>query len=208
MKRWQLVAGVLPLWASLAFAQAFGTPAAPATALVQRLDAPVPLDLPLVDSDGRQVRLGDFFRAGRPVLLVLGYYRCPQLCGLLMHATLDALHDSGVSRRDVSIVAVSIDAQDTPHTARAKLAVYRAYADFLRGPAPRETEPDLHLLVGAPQDTARLARAVGLSYSRDSLSPWERVGVRAHAASTLTPMIYRHLRWPLPYPLPEGEGCL
>ena len=64
----------------------------------QRLDAQVPLDLPFRDEGGRDVRLGDYFK-GKPVVLVLAYYRCPRLCnqvlnGLLLpqfYATIDAI---------------------------------------------------------------------------------------------------------------------
>ncbi len=47
----------------------------------QRLNQQVPLDLQFRDEAGKTVRLGDYFKSGRPVLLNLVYYTCPMLCG-------------------------------------------------------------------------------------------------------------------------------
>ncbi|HJV59860.1 MAG TPA: SCO family protein [Albitalea sp.] len=157
-----LLAAACTAWG--AGAQPLALPQAPNAGLTQRLDASLPLALRLVDAQGRAVRLHDYFDAGRPVLLVLGYYRCPQLCGLLMHGVLQALHDAHVPRSAVRIVGVSIDPGDTPATARARRDLDLAYADFLQGARPPDAALDLHLLTGAPADTARLAQAVGWRY--------------------------------------------
>jgi protein SCO1 len=153
------------LLAASAAAQPLALPAAPAAAIEQRIGAQLPLDMKLVDDLGGVVRLGDYFDGERPVLLVLGYYQCPQLCGLLMHGLLEGLQESKVSRRQWRIVGVSIDPQDTPATARARRELDRAYADFLLGSRQADAPLDLHLLVAAPGDLRRLARRVGFGYS-------------------------------------------
>src|SRR5947209_44711 len=43
----------------------------------QRLNSQVPLDLPFRDENGKAVKLSDYFRSGRPVVLALVYYDCP-----------------------------------------------------------------------------------------------------------------------------------
>jgi protein SCO1/2 len=127
-------------------------------ALTQRLGADLPLDSRWRDADGRSVALGDYFADGKPVLLVLGYYTCPQLCGLLMHGVLEAVQAAGPSARSARIVAVSIDPGDTPATARARLATDLAYASFLRrATQARGPLPELHLLTG---DAAAIDRVV------------------------------------------------
>jgi protein SCO1 len=141
-----------------AAAQPIALPPPPQAALDQRLGAELPLSLPLVDANGRATALGHELR-GTPVLLVPGYYSCPELCGLVMHGLLEAVHASGLVPQAVRIVRVSIDPQDTPATAAAARARDLAYASFLGGPAP-----DLHLLVGSAADTAAIARAVGYRY--------------------------------------------
>jgi protein SCO1 len=147
------------LLAASAAAQPLALPAAPAAAIEQRIGAQLPLDMKLVDDLGGVVRLGDYFDGERPVLLVLGYYQCPQLCGLLMHGLLEGLQESKVSRRQWRIVGVSIDPQDTPATARARRELDRAYADFLLGSRQADAPLDLHLLVAAPGDAALQAGA-------------------------------------------------
>ena len=44
----------------------------------------VPLDVTLRDSDGNLVQLQDYFFKGKPVILNLGYYKCPMLCSLVI----------------------------------------------------------------------------------------------------------------------------
>src|SRR5690242_19093407 len=58
----------------------------------QRLGNPVPLALAFTDEQGQRVRLGDYFR-GRPVVLAMGYYRCPMLCGPSLNATARTLEE-------------------------------------------------------------------------------------------------------------------
>ncbi|VTU21685.1 hypothetical protein H6CHR_01639 [Variovorax sp. PBL-H6] len=149
-----------------ASAQPLAIPAPPAAALEQKPGAQLPLQMDLWDEQGRPVRLGDYFEDGRPVLLVLGYYRCPQLCGLLMHRLLEGLRDSGLSRHGWRIVGVSIDPEDTPETARQRREQDIAYAEFLMdAPTPAGTL-DLHLLVATPARLQRLARDIGFGYTQ------------------------------------------
>src|SRR5688572_18343714 len=44
----------------------------------QRLNEQVPLDTVFKDDQGREVRLGEYFK-GKPVVLALVYYSCPML---------------------------------------------------------------------------------------------------------------------------------
>jgi len=138
-------------------------PALPAAGIDQRLAAPLPLDMPVVDSEGDAMRLSDAL-GDRPTLLVLGYYRCPQLCGLAMHGLLASLQASRLPRESYRIVGVSIDPQDTPATAAARRASDLAYADFLEGSHAAGRPLDLRLLTARPSDVALLARRVGFRY--------------------------------------------
>ena len=53
----------------------------------QNLDAQLPLDIPLRDEAGRDVKLGDYF-GKRPVILLFVYYECPMLCTLELNGLL------------------------------------------------------------------------------------------------------------------------
>src|SRR5262245_52318734 len=62
--------------AELLAAQGETPPMLRGVGLDQRLNEQVPLELTFCDESGKTVRLGDFFE-GKPVILVLAYYRCP-----------------------------------------------------------------------------------------------------------------------------------
>src|SRR5437868_6960197 len=56
----------------------------------QRLGAQVPLDAEFRAADGQVVRLGDLAQ-GKPVVLVLAYYRCPRLCSMVINNVIEGL---------------------------------------------------------------------------------------------------------------------
>lgn len=76
--------------------------------------AALPLDAPFVDADGRHVALGgDFGRV--PVIVVLGYSRCRDLCPVTLDGITQALDRAGlVPERDYLAVFASLDADETP----------------------------------------------------------------------------------------------
>jgi protein SCO1 len=189
-----LAAGIVALLLAVhagahAAAQPLALPAAPTAAIEQRIGARLPLDMKLVDDLGGAVRLGDYFDGERPVLLVLGYYQCPQLCGLLMHGLLEGLQESALPRRQWRIVGVSIDPQDTPASARARRELDFAYADFLLGSRKADAPLDLHLLVAAPRDIQRLARRVGFDYSTTATSDHAALDAGARFAHPAAVMV-------------------
>jgi protein SCO1/2 len=145
-------------------AQPLALPPAPRASIEQKVGSQLPLDLAVTDASGVSGRLQDYFGTGVPVLLVAGYYRCPQLCGLLMQGLLDALHRSGLPRSRWRIVRFSIDPAETPADARARREFDLAYADFLLGADVPDHSLDLHLLTLAPAGIDRLADALGYRF--------------------------------------------
>ena len=128
----------------------------------QRLDEQVPLDLEFTDSEGRSVKLGDYF-GDRPVLLSLVYYECPMLCTQVLNGQLRSFRalsfDIG---KEFEVVTVSIDPGETPKLAAAKKKEYV-------GRYGREKAADgWHFLTGSQEEITRLAEAVGFNYSYDS----------------------------------------
>lgn len=168
--RWwtSMLLATLPLCAVPAMAArdapALAIPAPPAARLDQRVGAALPLTLPFVDSAGRPRTLARYV-GDRPMLLVLGYYQCPQLCGLLMHGLLQGLHDSRLAPQRYRIVRVSVDPADTPAFAAERRRIDQAYAAFLwRAPAGTAL-PDIELLTGPPASLQALAAAIGWQFS-------------------------------------------
>ena len=62
----------------------------------QRLGNRLPLDLPLVASDGGTATLRRALD-NKPTVLTLGYFACPMLCGVVRDDALRALSASGLS---------------------------------------------------------------------------------------------------------------
>jgi protein SCO1/2 len=135
----------------------------PPVDFVQRIGARLPLDLPLLDAHGRSTRLGAQFAGSSPVLLVLGYYTCPNLCGIAMHGLVEALHATALPVDDYRIVGVSVDPRDTPASARARADAYDGYARFVFG---ERNAPSSHLLVADAHGIDALAARVGFVSAR------------------------------------------
>jgi len=150
-----------------AAAQALALPPPPAAQFDPEPGTRLPLDAVLRDDAGRQVRLAALF--DRPVVLVPGYYTCPNLCSTLFEGVLQALALSGLAKGDYRLVGLSIDPRDGAATAAARK---RAYAALLPGGAA-----DITLLAGDAATLARLEAALGYRAVPDPAS-----GQPAHAA--------------------------
>src|SRR5262249_37863398 len=93
----------------------------------QHLDAQIPLDLSFRDETGSTVRLADFFDGRRPVVLNLVYYKCSNLCTLVLNDTLRCMRAMPLEiGTDFQVVTVSIDPRETPELALAKKQQYIA----------------------------------------------------------------------------------
>jgi len=87
--------------------------------VVERTNSPVPMDLVFTDEDGNDVTLGSFFEDGRPVVINLGYYRCPTVCGLVLKKLADTLGETGLDMgEDFIVLNMTIDPDETPQHAR------------------------------------------------------------------------------------------
>lgn len=127
----------------------------------QHPGAELPLDAVLRDESGRAVRLGQYF-GGQPVVVILEYLRCPNLCGLVLGSTVAQMKAQKLQPgRDLQFVAISIDPRETP----ADGAVARAsYMTRLGAKSPA----GWHFLTGGEDQVRRVAGAVGFPYEYDS----------------------------------------
>lgn len=147
--------------------------------VVERLGERVPQDATFIDSYGNRVRLGDVFDGERPVLLVLAYYRCPMLCGLVLRGVAAALQNiSWIAGQDYRVLTVSFDPSDTPLSARQSQS--QALELLGKGATP-ERWP---FYVGQTDAIRALQESVGYATFRDpNTNEW------AHSAAifALTP---------------------
>jgi len=152
MKRWACF--LLLAW-SAAFA------AGQTQRFEQRIGERLPLGARLVDEGGKSVPLGSYF-GPRPVLLIFGYYKCPQLCSVLERNVIDLLRElQPTVGRDFDVIYLSIDPTDGP--AEARIERNSAARSYGRG----NTLAGWHYLTGPEADVRPVAAAAGFEYRYD-----------------------------------------
>jgi protein SCO1 len=122
-------------------------------------NAKLPIDAVLRDEHDGVVRLGDFFHGERPVVLVLAYFKCPMLCGMVLESTVHGLKQlEWTPGKEYELVVVSIDARETSTLARHKK---EAVVAALGRPG---AEDGLHFLTTSERHVAELTKAVGFKF--------------------------------------------
>src|SRR5262249_28900556 len=110
---------------------------------------------------GQSVRLGDYFD-GKPVILVLAYYRCPMLCTQVLNGLVDGLRGVPFNAGEqFRVVTVSFDPREQPELAAAKR---ESYVESYGRP---QATTGWHFLTGGQDSIDRLTRAVGFRYAYD-----------------------------------------
>lgn len=145
----------------------------------QRLNEQIPLDVAFRDEAGRDVRLGDYFNRGRPVLIAPVYFDCPMLCIQVMSGIAGSLKAVPfVPGRDFDVVLISFDPRETPELAA------RNEERYLRRYGYPETADGWHFLTGDEDSIRRVMDSIGFNYRWD-----EATEQFAHAAGIviLTP---------------------
>jgi len=125
-------------------------------------NAQLPLDLQFMDETGRLVKLADYFKPNRPVVLQLGYYGCPKLCDVISRAVVDSAKviESVSAGKDYTFVFVSINPAET--AALAGMKRQSMLAEYNRP----NSDDGFHCLVGTEANIDKLADAVGYRYHR------------------------------------------
>jgi protein SCO1/2 len=121
----------------------------------QRPGNRLPLSATLRDDNGKLVQLAALID-GKPLILDLGYFHCPALCGIVRADLLRALTRSNlVAGRDYTLVSLSIDPAETPQDAaaakRGDLARFRAAG----------ADQGWHFMTGTAAAIKTIADAVG-----------------------------------------------
>jgi protein SCO1/2 len=131
----------------------------------QRLDNQIPLDLAFRDETGREVRLGEYFRGGKPVVLTLVYYECPMLCNQVLNGfvgTLGAM--TFTPGKEFEVVTVSFDPREGPELAARKKETY------LKRYRRENAGVGWHFLTGDKASIDALSESVGFRYVWDDES--------------------------------------
>lgn len=150
--------------------------------VVEHLGERVPAGLAFTDVGGRPVKLESLLGRGVPVLVTLGYHRCPMLCGLVLDGLVKAAASSGLKLgKDFLAVDVSIDpAEDT----KLLTATQRRVLELAGGGATTDHWPFWMSATDNGAAAQKLAEAVGFRYKYD---PTSRQFAHDAVAFVLTP---------------------
>jgi protein SCO1 len=143
----------------------------------EHLGRNVDLSLKFIAEDGSTIALGDYFHKGKPVLLDLIYYSCPNLCNLILNGQAEVMRQIPWNPGDqYEVVTISIDPKETYELASKKKATY---IESLNRPSP-----GWHFLTDKDDNSKTLAEQIGFHYRYD-----EQQQQFAHAAAifVLTP---------------------
>lgn len=174
---------------SLSFARGNGMPMADGMAnetpaelkdvgVVEHLGSAVDFDLKFRDEDGHDVKLGDYARDGKPVLLSLAYYNCPSLCSFHINGMLAAFKQMKQTLgSEFHYVIVSIEPKETPDLAAKKKA------NYIKAYGRPEGAAGWHFLTGEEASIHKLAEQVGFQFRWD---PVEKQWAHVSAAYVLT----------------------
>jgi protein SCO1/2 len=143
--------------------------------ITEALDAQLPLDAKFIDDAGREITFGQYFDSGRPVILNLGYYGCPMLCGLVTNGLMDALAGMDwTPGQEFEIVTLSFDPKESQTLASLKK---HNYIQQLGQP---EAAAGWHFLIGQETDIKQVTDAAGFYYKWN-----EKRGEFSHAAALI-----------------------
>lgn len=132
----------------------------------QKLGESLPLDIPLIDSQGQATQSGYYFDGQVPVLLTLNYSNCPVLCNVQLNALVETLNQLDLRLgKDFRILTVSIDPKETTEKVRQTKQRYVAMLDRQPG-----AEAGWSFCTARETAIQRLADAVGFRYTFDAKS--------------------------------------
>ncbi len=132
------------------------------------IDPPLGTQLPLaeefVDEAGKSVPLSTYFTGTRPVIVLLNYYSCPMLCGMLLNAARDSLQKihNWLPGDHYEVVVISIDPKEDSDLAAAKK--HSLLGSLEREDYKKAAVDHWHFLVGKKGSEARLAQALGFRF--------------------------------------------
>lgn len=128
----------------------------------ERLGFPLPRDLTFTDENGKALTTKDLFSDGKPVVMILSYYKCPMLCELVWQGAVESMKQIDLDLgKDYRAVTVSFDKRDRAFDAQRKQATVLAALE------ERDVEPHWPFLVAEEDTILRLTNSVGYGFAWD-----------------------------------------
>jgi protein SCO1/2 len=125
----------------------------------EHLGEKVPLDLPLVNEQGRQLHLGEAIT--KPTLLLPVYYSCPATCSMMLANLAQAINKTPLELgKDYGVIAFSFDEEEGPDLAlRAK----QNYTKILK---KGSLAGEWSFLTGDKESIRSLTQAMGFRFKK------------------------------------------
>ncbi len=124
-----------------------------------RLGEYIPLQKEFINSSGDTIALARFFNRGKPVILVLAYYKCPMLCGYVLNGLAQTAPLINLKPgKDYYILTLSISPNETASLAAQKQATYLNLIDA----SPADSA--WRFFVGKEDNIRAIASAIGFEY--------------------------------------------
>lgn len=139
------------------------------------LGTSISLDTQFMDENGKDVTLAKYFDGKKPVVIVMAYYSCPMLCGVMVDAAREAFEglDWEIGNQ-YRVVTISFDAKESWGAAqRKKDSVVKSW----NGMKPLTSPEDWVFLTGKEADSRKIADELGFGYKWN-----EETNQFAHAA--------------------------
>jgi protein SCO1/2 len=158
--------------------------------VIEHLGERVPAGLTFTDVTGAPKSLESLLHQGRPVVVTLGYHRCPMLCGLVLDGLAKAAHTMGLGLgKDWTAVDISIDPGEDPKLLQQNQ--HRVLEQAGKG-LTRDAWPFWVSSADGGAAARQLADAVGFRYKYD---PTSKQFAHEAVAFVLTPegIISRYL---------------
>ena len=145
----------------------------------QKLNSPLPLDLPFQDDKGRDVTLRSILRPGKPAVFVMVQLNCPMMCGLMLEGVTSALRQLKFSPgKEIDVIVASIDPSEDVRDAKLEK---EEYVQVYGRPG---TDDGWHFLVGSEKNIRAVADAAGFRYKQD---PVTKAFIHASGIMVVTP---------------------
>lgn len=133
----------------------------------QKLGDRIPLNLPLIDSNGRDVKTGYFIDGKKPTIITLNYSSCPMLCSVQLNQLTKSLKEMDLRvGQDFQILTVSIDPKETSEQAKK---TKNKYVDQLGDSQPAASSGWEFCTARQPIIT-KLTETLGFQYNYDRKS--------------------------------------
>ncbi len=181
VKQWFCFALILSFGSLTSYAQPAGVkpPVLKDIGIDQLLNNDVSGDFAFVDETGKNVKLSDYYALGKPILLTLVYYDCPQLCNQVLNGVTGALKTLPMTPgKDFTMLTVSFDHRESTELAAAKRG------EYLKRLNKAGAETGWHFHTASEETIKLLTRAVGFRFLWD---PAKKQYAHASGIMILTP---------------------